>query len=187
MREQIATLARSFVGCDASDPRYADLVGPGETEQMRRDMLTMYGCGLVVAGLWRLAGLTAPELAPPYRIGSAMTRLVAVARRCGAWRQYHLGAVPCVGDAVFVQAPEHIFVVVSQPVVTLSQITFDSVDGGQIEHGQQAIKLRARTWAHGFDRARDDQPGAVAGRARTIVGWVDVSALPFSAAEEVYP
>lgn len=183
MRERIATLARSYVGCTAADPRYVDLVGLGETERMRADMLTMSGCALVVAGLWRLAGLTASELAPPYRIGSAISRLQAVARRCGAWRQYRLGALPCVGDVVLVQAPEHVYTVVTQPIATAAQVTFTSVDGGQIEHGRQAIKLRARTWAHGFDRARDDQAGAL-GRARTIVGWVDVGTLPFMSPEQ---
>ena len=55
-----------------------------------------------------------------------------------------------------------------------------SVDGGQHDaQGRQVVRRRVRTWDRlGFDRARDDQPGAELGEQRRIYGWIDPGALP---------
>jgi len=177
-RVAVVQAALAVVGMGAHDPEaYLDLVGPGESAEVRRAMLTLSGCALVAAGVLRRAGLEAPELAPPYRIGSAVSRLVAVAKRCGAWRTQGL---PQLGDVVLVREPEHVFVVVEAPSREgAASASLVAVDGGQIWEAQQIVMQREHTWRLS-STWRDVRPGLW----RQVVGWIDVGALPIASQAE---
>lgn len=197
-RAAVVQAALAVVGMGAHDPEaYLDLVGPGESAEVRRAMLTMSGCALVAAGVLRRAGLRTegiPAMAPPYRIGSAVSRLLSLAQFCGAWRSdRHM--LPSPGDIVLVKAPEHVFIVtavtphstITKGVAWVASAWLESVDGGQLDaQGRQVVRRRERAWAMGarwLDQARDDG-AAVYGLARQVVGWIDVGALPIASQAE---
>lgn len=139
--------------------QYLDLIAPGEDENKRRDMAVMSGCALVVAGLWRGAGIVHPLLDPPYKIGSAVTRLIQIAQREWAWKPYHLGDLPEVGDMVLIESDrgvEHVYT-----VLDVEEGSIHSIDGGQRdEEGYQAIKIKDRVWDKGRDTVtQGTEPG----------------------------
>lgn len=187
-RAAVVREALAVVGLGAHDPEpYLDLVGPGESAAIRAAMLTMSGCALVAAGVLRRAGLDAPELAPPYRIGTAVSRLMSLAVHHAAWRSdRHM--LPGPGDIVLVRAPEHVFIVVEPTQLDLRTASLVSVDGGQLDaQGRQVVRQRVRRWTLGErwrDRARDDGAAQLLGAERAVYGWIDVGALPLRSAEE---
>lgn len=195
-RAAVVREALAVVGLGAHDPEaYLDLVGPGEAPATRAAMLTMSGCALVAAGVLRRAGLRvedAPELAPPYRIGSAVSRLLAVARRCEAWRPMGPGAgLPCRGDIVVLMDPEHVLVVVQEPVMLAPDAaSIVSIDGGQLDaQGRQVVARRERQWARAAWAAwwrtyGRDERGAWVTERRAVLGWIDAEALPIMTAAE---
>ena len=100
IRARAVSVARSVVslGANPSDPesrqKYIELIAPGEQPAMQAEMATMSGCALVVAGIWRQLGVTSNDLDPPYRIGSAISRLIRIADKVGAWVPYAEGRLP---------------------------------------------------------------------------------------------
>ncbi|KYF87775.1 hypothetical protein BE20_24840 [Sorangium cellulosum] len=186
-RARAVEIARSLAGLSA-DPRnpearreYLELIAPGEEPQRAADMARMSGCGLVVAGLWRRLGLEHPLLEPPYKVGTAISRLVEVARARGAWKPYRQGAIPLPGDAVLVGDAghgevEHIFTVLG--VSTNHRVVIASVDGGQRIDGHQVILTKKRVWVDGRDIViAGKDPGAELVGGRRILGWVDLQSL----------
>jgi len=108
IRAAFRRIARGLVGFGARDkPKgrriaYQAIVGPGESARMRQDMLRMSGCGLVGACVWRCSGVRDARLAPPYKIGSAISRLEALADDAGAKVRASLELRPGVGDLMLV-------------------------------------------------------------------------------------
>jgi len=187
IRAQILAAAPTVVGLDAdrADPdrrqRYLDLIAPGETPIVAADLATRAGCGLVVAGLWRAAGVEDPQLDAPYRIGSALTRLKSIADSVGAWIPFAAGSFPDPGDMVLVRDTgavdvEHVFTVTAITVDEQGAAQIQSVDGGQRDaKGFETILALSRSWRGSID--------TVTGHAsRLIVGWIDTSLLPSSSA-----
>jgi hypothetical protein len=191
IRDRVVAYAQSIVGVSAnpespdSRQQYLDLIAPGESEAQQRTLADMSGCGLVVAGIWRELGVTARELDAPYRPGSGISRLVAIARRAGAWIPFSTDERPSPGDAVLVgDGPgetEHVYTVISVGDVD-GAIQVESVDGGQRDAAhQETICAKQRVW-----RGRRDivfagsDPGAASAAGRTITGWIDVSKLPLA-------
>lgn len=87
-RVTIAQIAIALVGFGSRDDppgrqlAYQDILGPGDTPNMRRSMLGMWSCGLTAACVWRCAGVR-HALRPPYRIGTAIDRLAHLAASQG--------------------------------------------------------------------------------------------------------
>ncbi|AUX31911.1 MULTISPECIES: hypothetical protein [Sorangium] len=186
-RVRAVEIARSLAGLSA-DPKnpkarreYLDLIAPGEEPQKAADMARMSGCGLVVAGLWRRLGLEHPLLCAPYKVGTAISRLVEIGIRREAWKPYRKGKLPLPGDAVLVGSSikgevEHFYLVVQ--VEEGDRTVIDSIDGGQRVDGHQAILSKKRVWASGRDLViAGKDPGAELVGGRTIIGWVDLQSL----------
>ncbi len=199
IRSQLVALARSYAGVSVSTDRdrYVALVASGETASMAAYMAQpkTSGCALVVRGLWRLAGLAHPRLAPPYKPGLAVADVVSIARQHGAWVT-DLSLRPSPGDVVLVGGDprldggvEHVFT-----VLVCNGDALVSVDGGQRDaKGNQAIEEKIRAWTLDggatWDRShKASDPGS--GARRRVKGWVDVCKLPFptpmSVEDEVY-
>lgn len=200
IRTRLVALAKTYDGVSVATARakYLALVAAGETPEMAAYMALpkTSGCALFIRGLWRALGLDEPELKPPYfspppygpgrrKPGLAVSDVVTIARRYGAWvtdvrrRRPELGDVPLVGgDRVKDGGVEHVY------GVTLSNgDVLHSIDGGQVVGGAQAIASKIRTWEQRrdgsvWDRSRlSTDPGS--GAPRRVMGWVDVSKLPF--------
>ncbi|MEP7120226.1 MAG: hypothetical protein ABJE95_04910 [Byssovorax sp.] len=198
IRDHVVAYARSLVGVSAnpasaeSRQQYLDLIAPGESEAQQRTLADLSGCGLVVAGIWRELGVTAPEIEPPYRKETAISRLIAIARHAGAWVAFSADNRPSPGDAVLVgDGPgetEHVYTVISVTDDGAS-IVVESIDGGQRDAAhQETILAKQRVW-----RGRKDivfagsDPGAASAAGRTITGWIDVTRLPIAAADAEAP
>lgn len=123
----------------------------------------MSSCALWALALWRLLGAEAPELDGPYRPGTAVSDVVGLARRWGAWRAPG-EAMPATltGDVVLVAPPEHVAVRAGAGAWC---------DGGQGPGGHSIARVarelerRGGTWHLG---------------ARPVVGWVDLAAVPLT-------
>lgn len=161
-------------------PDFLDLIAPGESEAKAKSMAQMSCCGLVVAGIWRAAGVIDSHIEPPYIIGSAISRLTVLAHHVDAWINFTVGAYPNPGDMVLVGdngagGVEHVFTIVSSDGAG----GFESVDGGQRDSAQyQTILKKKRIWSGQKDKAYmgSDPGSALAGRK--IYGWVDCEKLP---------
>jgi hypothetical protein len=143
---------------------YAELLFPHDDPQRARQMAAgMSSCALWALALWRLLGVEAPELDAPYRPGRAVADVVQIARRLGAWRAP--GATepaPLVGDVLLVAPPEH---------VAVREGPASWVDGGQGPGGRSIARVAGRT----LERTT---AGWRIARGRSVVGWVDLPALP---------
>jgi hypothetical protein len=147
---------------------YLALIAPGESEAMRRDMLQMNGCALVVRGLWRQMGINHNLLNRPYRIGMAVADVVQIAKDSGAWRT---SGEPLVGDVFLIDNLEHVGTVVERP----NGSAVISVDGGQRDNfGNQLIRKRSRVLVDGVMFGND---GVNDGVARRLIGYCDCVAL----------
>jgi hypothetical protein len=188
IRMKIVAAAPSVVGLDAdpADPdqrrAYLDLIAPGESAGVAAEMATLSGCGLVVAGLWRAAGVKDALLDAPYRIGTAVSRLTSIASHVNAWVSFAAGHFPEPGDMVLVGESGVVdgVVVDTEHVFTVTAITFDdqgaaqidSVDGGQQDAKRfETILARSRSWKGSFDTVAGHSP-------RRIQGWINASLLP---------
>lgn len=155
-------------GAPATRDEYLDLIGPNESDMMRRDMLQMNGCALTVRGLWRQAGVNHQLLQRPYRIGMAVADVVQIAKDADAWRT---SGEPLVGDVFLIDNLEHVGTVIDRP--NPSQIV--SVDGGQRDGaGFQLIRRRSRVLTDGVMFGND---GVNDGVRRTLIGYCDCVAL----------
>lgn len=193
LRDRVVAIAQSIVGVSANpaDPesrqQYIDLIAPGETDYQQANLAdNCSGCGLVVAGIWRALGVTAPELDPPYQTATGISRLIAIARHAGAWVAFSAGKRPSPGDAVLVGTgpgeTEHIYTVISVTDDDGSTVV-ESVDGGQRDAArQQTILVKRRAWRGHRDIVfAGSDPGAACAAGRTIAGWIDVTRLPLAA------
>ena len=132
----------------APSEEYLDVVGPGESDAMRRSMAVMSGCALVAAGYLRCLGVSDPHLEPPYHIGTAVSRLVRLAQEHDAL-ETDISDVQ-VGDVVIVSGPEHVMVVLAVD----DDETITTLDGGQVIAGHQAITRNVRVRTHDHVGAR---------------------------------
>lgn len=190
IRKRAVEIARSMAGLSANPRkaegrlRYVALIAPGEAEGKAKEMATMSGCGLLVAGIWRELGVKAAQLEPPYKVGTAVSRLIQVARAAKAWVPYKKDARPAPGDMVLVGdngagGVEHVYTVVS--VTEGAQgLEIESIDGGQRDQERcQLVLLKQRVWKGNRDCVRSgSDPGAQLAGGRVIQGWIDVSRLP---------
>lgn len=149
------TFVQIAIACvRATGKQYLDLVGPCESDQMRSDMLRMWGCALLVRALFRLLGVDHPRLHAPYKVAAAPADIWAVARSA-KWPKHKVqsafiypfqdpvkdaaillnkGHVLCIGQG----AITHYLIVVG--VTTAGTVL--SVDGGQ--NGGPGIALVER-------------------------------------------
>jgi hypothetical protein len=181
-RQAFVDAAVAVVGLGAN-PRhvenrtlYVRLIASGEPTAKTRDMIRMSGCALTVAGIWRTAGVVHTKLEPPYIIGTAVSRLISVARQADAWIPYNEELRPSPGDVVLVGdnklgGSEHVFTVVESEGSNL-----ESVDGGQLDlEGYQVIKRKKRLWKGQVDASYS---GNMLSKGRKIIGWIDCTRLP---------
>jgi hypothetical protein len=191
IRDRVVAFARSIVDVGAnpanaeSRQQYLELIAPGESAHQQTTLADMSGCGLVVAGIWRALGVTAPALDAPYRPGSGISRLVAIARHSGAWINFTAGKLPAPGDVVLVGdgagETEHVYTVISV-VDDGESIVVESIDGGQRDGShQETILVKQRVWKGRRDIVfAGSDPGAASAAGRTITGWIDVTLLPIA-------
>jgi len=182
-RAAAVAYARTLDGlsADPADPyaraEYELAIARGETEARAEAMARMSGCALLAAGVLRAVGVRCPLLAPPYRTGTAVSRLVAMATSAGAWRVPAEGwpELPRPGDVVLVAPPEHVFTVLTEPEYIDPEVRLEALDGGLRDaRGYQRARIRDHAWTP-EDRAR--LPGAAWSRPRRVVGWIDLDAL----------
>lgn len=179
IRQLFVTAALAVVGLgdDPSDQdkqqQYMDLVAPGEVPARQREMAKISGCALVVAGVWRRAGVEHPILSAPYVNESAVSRLSVIGK--DAWVPYMPGKFPQPGDAVRIgdntaaNGIEHMYTVTS--IVGGNAPLLQSVDGGQrAPAGFETVLTRTHAWMHG----RDVEAGL---SNRGIMGWFDAVML----------
>jgi len=181
-RQQFVDAALSVVGLGANpkDPYalvdYTNLIAPGETEQRANSMLSMSDCGLVVAGIWRKAGVVHPSLDPPYIDQTAISRLTTLAHKYGAWVNFSQGSFPEPGDMVLIGdngagGTEHVFTVVE---ISSDGAHLVSVDGGQRDDDHyETILKKNRIWKGQSDLTPPSS-------RRKICGWINCTLLPSS-------
>ena len=179
------------LGADPAKPdnkkRYIELIAPGEIPHTQDEMAKMSGCALLIGGIWRHVGVNASALQPPYKVGTAISRLVTIARSANAWIPFKAGEYPGPGDMVLVGdngkgGVEHVYTVVGIEMSD-EKVAIRSIDGGQRDaKSHQLVLLKERVW-----RGRQDivvnasDPGGQKAGGRVIQGWVDVSKLPIKA------
>jgi hypothetical protein len=185
--------ARAAVGLSANPTggnreAYLDFIAPGETLDTQEAMAKMSGCGLTVAGIWRSIRVSHPKLSSPYKVGEGISRLIQIARSSNAWRPFKAGKVPQGGDMVLVgdnqtKGIEHVYTVIEQvdqnPYDDNPLTLFRTVDGGQVSpEGYQIVLEKQHRWEKDVDFGlASTDPGSKVTRGRTIIGWVDVTAL----------
>lgn len=156
------------LSADPADPdrraAYLAVIAYGETPARAAGMAELSGCGLVAGGILArvlvvdLEVALPPELAPPYRTASAVSRLVALARRCDAWRPY---TFPRPGWISVIEGPEHVLTCIAR-----TDTEVESIDGGQRDaRGFECIRRRARNLS-----------GSSIG-GRPLFGSIDTAAL----------
>ena len=196
VRWSAVQIALNVVGLNAgqSPNHYGELVSNlNDSEQMRRDMLGMSGCALVVRGLWGRLGVVHPILSAPYRIGHAISDLIVIANERGAWRDTGDGSRPKPGDAVLVSKDKpdvHVYTVTGVRLREDGDIDLCSVDGGQRDAQRaETIKAFNRRWhlesnpKGWWDQAteerspNDTQPYGVLHPVRAVAGWIDIEAI----------
>jgi hypothetical protein len=175
------------IGLSNDRQRYLDLIAPGEAPRMRDAMSGESGCALVVRGFWRLFGVKDRRLDAPYTTGKAVAWLVAIARERGAWVNADRDKLPGVGDMVLVGGDmqrdggvEHVYVTLE---LRGDPVTVYSIDGGQVDAGnQQIIRRKERGWilrekAYWDVVIAGSDPGSATQRGRRVKGWVDLERL----------
>jgi hypothetical protein len=188
IRQKFVAAARSVVDLEA-DPKnpdarraFLDLIAPGEMPVRQRELATKSTCGLVVTGIWRLAGVVHPILDKPYVTGSAISRLTKIAG--GAWISYKPGRLPRPGDTVRVgdntttNGAEHVYIVTE--VSNSQDVIIKSIDGGQVTKKTffQCVRAKQRTWRRSRDLCFEGtDPGSNLAGGRIICGWFDAEKM----------
>ncbi|MGK3961333.1 hypothetical protein WMF01_12200 [Sorangium sp. So ce1667] len=193
VRERAAEFARALNGIGAGpDTRgqYIDLIAPGESPRMRAWMADMSGCALVAAGVWRAVGVRHRLLEPPYKVQTAVSRLVAMGVECGAMRRPRADrlteCLPQPGDVVWVGQGigTHVYVAIDVGLRSGIPVLY-ALDGGQRDDDgnpattdPQIIYAKEHVWtASGrevLDIARRLEPGERWGAQRPVQGWIDL-------------
>ena len=169
---ELLQLAAATVGQGASSGTtgpYARLIATSEADARDaaklRDLLRMSGCGLTVRGWLQRAGVWAPRLLAPYRIGAAVADVVALAREAGAWMPATGSTRFRAGDLFLIAAPEHIGIIEGEQAGSLQ-----TIDGGARDaQGLQVIARHARP----ISRTR---AGVMLG-GRPLIGTIDSARL----------
>lgn len=192
IRERAVAFARACdgVGVTSSRASYLALVAQDEKRQDYFADPSTSGCGLVIRGIWRSLGMADRRVHAPYRMGTAISCLVGLARERKAWRTASRGAIPSPGDVVLVGGgidgggAEHVYVVTAAELAPDGQgAMLASIDGGQKDsRGQQCIRAKQRRWSVRFGQwwdvsALGTDPGANAPGGRCVRGWIDLDAL----------
>ena len=155
-RQQFVDLALSVVGLGAVPATleaYLDLLATSTADRaspaMCRALAAMSSCGLTARGLWLRAGIVAPALMAPYRIGYAIVDVIEIARAAGAL--HGADRMPARGDVVILTSPEHVLTVVD---VLGGGSVVQSVDGGERDAaGLECITRRERGYVVGLHGA----------------------------------
>lgn len=183
IRNAVCDAAAGCVGLRSDAQSYRDFIAPDETPARQATMAKMSGCALTVAGIWRRAGLHDQRLESPYKDGQAVSRLSAIAHSSKAWHPFKENEYPQPGDMVLIgdNTPsggyEHVYTIIKQ----VSDGLFDTVDGGQLDIGLQCIKAKRHKWTGRRDRGlASNDPGSNVAGGRIIIGWIDVTLLPFT-------
>jgi hypothetical protein len=88
---------------------------------------------LVVRAFWRLAGIDDARLRAPYKVGTAVELLYAMALEAGAILTLLNDAEPTPGDVFLLTSPEHVGTFIDSSAG--SYTVWHSVDGGQRDVG----------------------------------------------------
>lgn len=170
-RDDVVSLASSFVGLRWPDPSYVELLMPRalEPQANRAALVLQSSCALLVRALWRQLGCAHPILASPYRVGHAVSDVVAIASAAHAW--HGTDGTPGPGDVVLVGevGHEHVYVVTSLEATHGDGMHVCSVDGGQGPHST-AIEARRRVWPSWSSSWRDVND---IGSDRPVRGWAE--------------
>lgn len=147
-RRTFAEIAWHSQNRRASEREFADLLGPGESDKMRRAMVGLSTCGLAVRGWLRLWGVSHPRLRAPYQTGMAIIDCVTIFQQHGAWR-FRVEGEPEPGHVLLVgegQAAHICAVTAIQRTGGLTRV--ETCDGGQVcpHTGDQMIRIRTREW-----------------------------------------
>ncbi len=171
-----------YVGKGWQDPEYRALLFHSDSEAAALQMAkVMSGCALTWRGVAVAEGSTEPEFLAPYatRIGLAVSDILRVAMRRGAWVKAANGALPLPGDAVLIGANglEHILTPTHLEEVRPGVWRLDSYDGGQVNLKGQCILARTRwlQWENGTLWTYDDE--VCTKRGRHVVGWADLEKM----------
>jgi hypothetical protein len=193
VRDRMVELTDDVVRMHDPDADYLDLIAHGETPGVAAALGRASGCGLVVRGLWRRLGFSDPRLLAPYKVGSVIADIWAMAREASAWHTAEAIAralgrrrdnedsalpsyTPSEGDVLMLGRTE---AVASEHVLTIVKIVTDdgphwrvfSVDGGQRLNGAEAVLRRERQ----VQLRSDGVP--VSDGGRPVLGCVDLDAL----------
>jgi hypothetical protein len=147
---------------------YCDLIAPNDSPSAQKAYGKLSGCALSALGWLRCWGLDDAELWQPYHPGRAVADVVAIARRHGAW--CGPDTIPELGDLVLVGGPpgfggaEHVFCCLG-----ITDGVCSSVDGGQVEHGEQAI--------HAVERYVTKRDGGLWIGSRRVAGVARVNRM----------
>lgn len=154
---RLACIMVAMAMTGATGEEYLGIVGPGESHQMRRDMLAMSGCGLVGRGYLRQLGFVHPKLQPPYRIGNAFDDVHNMAYNAGCLCTLPvdpsaLGSIIAMGRGLNTHMAILVSTVYQSPNGTPMVWT---IDGGQTDvRGNQTILYRQRAITAGKTRIR---------------------------------
>jgi hypothetical protein len=163
-------------------PSVIERTAPGvmndaQLAQRQSSLAALSTCGLVVRGLWRRAGVHAPSICTPYRIGRAIADVVEIGRTAQAWRTADTrDAMPNVGDVPLYEAPEHVGILVDVQRIEPDTLRTLEICGGQRnERGYQQARSVARVWtweptlrAWATHQSTKTQP-----RSHLVHGWID--------------
>jgi hypothetical protein len=167
IRGTILELATAAIRLDGSKLAYAELVAGGEAPERVPGLVRASGCGLVVRGLWRLAGFDDPRLRAPYRTGAVLQDLAEMAREAGAWRVAPMLPVRD-GDVVWFGRTDEIK---SEHVATIVESASTAAVLSTIDGGQTANQILRRT------RALVQRGGDVYADGRKLLGVIDLEAV----------
>lgn len=153
------------------------ILTPAQLASRQTSLASVSTCGLVVRGLWRRAGVHAPSLCQPYRIGRAISDLMDIARGAQAWRTADTrDAMPSIGDVPLYEAPEHVAVLIDVQRAAPDELRTIEICGGQRNaRGYQLARSVARVWTwdptvRGWTthQSTRTQP-----RTHLLHGWID--------------
>jgi hypothetical protein len=205
IRERAVELALQAVGIGAN-PKiperralYLQLIAANEITDRQHEMASMSGCALTCIGNLKKLGIKHPIIDKPYINSTAVTRLVGLAHRVGAWVNFapytwpSAGDMPLVGDNTPENGVEHVYQTITKPDFYDDPIVIESVDGGQRENDgnadykkwPQLIEKKKRVWKGDRDIVFEGtDPGANHKAGRKIYGWVDIVRLYLACGSE---
>lgn len=138
-RMALLQMAMAMTGAEGTD--YQNIVGPYESKQMRKDMLHVWGCGLVGRAFLRLAGIYSRRFAPPYRSTKAFEDIYETALEYGVLT--HQPVIPtALGTLIAMGRGNAAHMAILLAVYEGFAWTIDG--GQQAQDGKQTILYRRR-------------------------------------------